>query len=219
MERLTILNIFLLICRPISIFINHVNWRFGRAFDCTNKEIAKIKDHITPGMVILTHKKYEFSTFFIPGYWTHSALVVTKDSIVEATGKGVCMNTMESFFSGIDDFIILNPRFCSQDTMEKASRQAATLVGYPYSYDFRNSNKTFYCSALICWAYAQTLIEKGSRLKIPYVFKNFLNGMIIKPIDIYSDQDAWQVYIKLSSNKENLQDSYLSFNNQPALII
>ena len=193
MKRSLPLSLFLWLCLPVSRFINRINWRFGRSFCCTYENIDPVRDHLHAGAVILTHKKYEFSTLFIPGYWTHSAVVASPGSIVEATGKGVCMKTLESFFSNVDDFIVLKPRFCCQDVMKKAGEQASTLVGSPFSFDFRNSDKMFYCSGLICWIYTQTLIGIKDSSDIPFVFRNFLNGNIIKPMDLYVHQDAWQV--------------------------
>ena len=207
MERSIILSLFLWLCLPVTKFINRINWRFGRPYCCTHTQIDLVKNHLQPGMVILTHKKYEFSTMFIPGYWTHSALVVSLGSIVEATGKGVCMNTMESFFSSIDDFIVLRPRFCCKDSMRKAGEHASTLVGSPFSFDFRNSsNEMFYCSGLICWVYTQTLMGIENSLDIPFVLQNFRRGDIIKPMDLYSHQDAWQVMgaATCQSRKSNL---------------
>lgn len=200
MKRSAFLSLFLWVCWPISKFINRINWRFGRAFCCTYKNTDQFKEHLQTGAVILTHKKYEFSTMFIPGYWTHSALVVSSGQIIEATGQGVRMSTMESFFSTIDDFIVLRPRFCSRDTMAKAGEQASSLVGYPFSFDFRNTDEMFYCSGLICWVYSQTMIEKEHSRDMPYIFQNFKNGNIIKPSDLFAQQDTWQVMGGLDLN-------------------
>jgi hypothetical protein len=200
MKRSPFLSLLLWLCLPVSKLINRVNWRFGRPFCCRFEEIEPVKDHLQPGMVILTHKKYEFSTLFIPGYWTHSALVSTSGLIVEATGKGVGTTTPESFFSTVDDFIILKPRFCCQDTMKKAGEQASTLVGFPFSFDFRNSDEMFYCSGLICWIYTQTMAEREDSGNIPFLLQNFLNGNIIRPTDLSTPGDIWQV---ISSFKEN----------------
>ena len=193
MHRSYLLSLFLWFCLPVSRFINRVNWRFGRPFCCTGEDTKMVKNHLHPGMVILTHKKYEFSTMFIPGYWTHSALVVAPGRIIEATGHGVCMNTMGSFFSTIDDFVVLRPRFCCQETMKKAGEQAVTLVGSPFSFDFRNTGEMFYCSGLVCWVYAQTLINRENLQDIPLILKNFIAGNIIKPMDLYLHQDALQI--------------------------
>jgi hypothetical protein len=193
MKRSLFLSLILWLCLPVSKVINRINWRFGRPFRCEFREIRPVKENLQPGMVILTHKNYEFSTLFIPGYWTHSALVVSPGLIVEATGKGVRKNTLESFFSTVDDFIILKPRFCCRDVMKKAGEQATNLVGYPFSFDFRNSGEMFYCSGLICSVYAQTLTERENPLNIPFVLQKFQKGHIVKPMDLYIHQDAWQV--------------------------
>jgi hypothetical protein len=200
MQRSSLLSFFLWLCLPISKFVNRINWRFGRQFICKFREIEPVQDHLQPGVVILTHKKYEFSTLFIPGYWTHSAMVVAPGFIVEATGKGVSMITLESFFSSIDDYIVLKPSFCCQDAMNKAGKQASTLVGFPFSFDFRNSSEMFYCSGLICWVYTQTLMAGKNPRCFPLILKSFINGNIIKPMDIYAHHDSWEVISSFRNN-------------------
>ena len=194
MKRTALISLILRLCLPITKIINRINWRFGRPYLCTYKQIDSYKEHLHPGAVILTHKKYEFSTLFIPGYWTHSALVTSTGYIVEATGSGVHINSLESFFSTVDDFIVLKPRFCCKDTMKKAGRRASQLIGYPFSFDFRNTDEMFYCSGLICWVYTQTLAEKCNPQKFPCIFQNYLKGNIIKPMDLYAFRDSWQVF-------------------------
>jgi hypothetical protein len=193
MSQSALLSLFLRICSPFSKVINRINWRFGRPFHCTHKKTGQMREKIKPGMVILTHKKYELTSMFIPGYWTHSALVTSPGLVIEATAKGVGMNTLDAFFSTVDDFIVLSPRFCCPETMKKAGERASTLVGFPYCFDFRNSPEMFYCSGLICWVYSQTLIERDQPHKIPFVMRDYLSGSIIRPMDLYQHRDAWQV--------------------------
>jgi hypothetical protein len=193
MERSFLLGLFLRLCKPATRFVNRVNWRFGRPFRCRYDQIDPVRECLQPGVIVLTHKKYEFSTLFIPGYWTHTALVISGESIIEATGKGVQLNSTASFFSGVDDFILLKPRFCCQDAMKQAGDQAFLQAGLPFSFDFRNSGGMFYCSGLVCWAYAQTLAGREKPVSMPPVLQNFLKGNIIKPIDLYDQQDTWQV--------------------------
>jgi hypothetical protein len=210
MKRSPVLSLLLWFCLPVSRVINRINWRFGREFVCKFREIQTIKSHLQPGVVILTHKKYEFSSMFIPGYWTHSAIVSISGAVVEATGKGVRMNTIESFFSTIDDFIILQPCFCSRDTMKKAGEQASALVGYPFSYDFRNTGTKFYCSGLVCSVYTQALTGREDAVNIPFVLKMFLLGNIVKPTDLCSNPDAWEVigsYSGIERNDRHVMDN------------
>jgi hypothetical protein len=192
MKRSIHISIFLWLCLPFSKLINRINWRFGRPFSCNSIETEPIKKQLQPGMIILTHRNYECSSLFIPGYWTHAAMVATSDHIIDATRKGVCLNTIESFFSTVDDFIVLKPSFCCPKMMTNAGYLATNLVGYPFSFDFRNSNKVFYCSGLVCWVYAQTLSEQNT-INLPILFQNYLTGYIIKPMDFAFHRNLWQV--------------------------
>jgi len=182
MKRSLFIGILLWFCLPFAKLVNRINWRLGRPYDCKSKEIESIKNLLQPGMIILTHKNYECSSLFIPGHWTHAAMVHSSGYIIDATRKGVCLNSVESFFATIDDFILLKPRFCHTDKMKKACSLASNLIGYPFSFDFQNSNKTFYCSGLVCWVYTQTFIEERN-INLPNLFQNYLSGRIIKPMD------------------------------------
>lgn len=192
MERSAFIGFLLWICLPVSKFINRINWRFGRPYNCTTKVIELLKTQLQPGMVILTHKNYECSSLFIPGYWTHAAMVVSSNFIIDATRKGVCINRIESFLSKVDDFIILKPGFCCIQLMKKASDNAVNLAGLPFSFEFRNSGNAFYCSGLICSAYVQSLHEMNTCV-IPNFLRDFIEGYIIKPEDFYKRKDLWQV--------------------------
>lgn len=198
MKRSLLFGIFLWFCLPFSKLINRINWRFGRPYNCNLKEMERIKNQLQPGMIILTHRNYECSSLFISGYWTHAAMVITSGQIIDATRKGVCINSAETFFSRIDDFIILKPNFCCQKMMANAGGLASNMVGYPFSFNFKNSNCTFYCSGLVCWVYTQTLIQENILL-IPNPLLNFLNGYIVRPEDFYVHKDAWQIMSSLSS--------------------
>jgi hypothetical protein len=192
MKRTLQISAFLWLCLPISKLINRINWRLGRPYGCKSISAEPIKKQLQPGMVILTHRNYECSSLFIPGYWTHAAMVVNSEQIIDATRKGVCIHSVESFLSSVDDFIVLKPNFCSQKLMEYAGSLVSNLVGYPFSFDFQNSNKTFYCSGLVCYVYISSIIKKKS-VAIPNLLQNYLDGFIIKPEDFYTHNDLWQI--------------------------
>ncbi len=192
MERTYFINLILWLCLPITRVINRINWRFGRPYQCRAEHVKPLKGTLKPGMVVLTHRNYECSSLFIPGYWTHAAMVLSPGLIIDATRKGVRKNPLDTFFSSVDDFIVLKPGFCRFDVMKKASYKVLKQVGFPFSYDFRNSGNAFYCSGLICSAYAQTLLEKNTCV-IPNFFRDFMDGNIIKPEDFYKRKDLWQV--------------------------
>ncbi len=192
MKRSVLIDTFLWLCLPLSKTINRINWRLGRPYSCESLETEHIKKHLQPGMIILTHRNYECSSLFIPGYWTHAAIVSASGYIIDATRKGVCNSSIESFFSTIDDFIILKPSFCCQEMMSNAGNLASNLIGYPFCFNFLNSNKTFYCSGLVCWVYTQ-IVHLASPEIQPYPIINYLNGNIIKPEDFIRNNNFWQV--------------------------
>ena len=214
MKRSIHISIFLWLCLPFSKLINRINWRFGRPYSCNSIETEPVKKQLQPGMIILTHRNYECSSLFIPGYWTHAAMVATSGHIIDATRKGVCLNSVESFFSTVDDFIVLKPSFCCPEMMINAGDLASNLVGYPFSFDFRNSNKVFYCSGLVCWVYTQALIEDKS-MNMPNLLQNFLRGSIIRPGDFHAHQDSWQVvdYHNSFSKRLEAEKKYCIFPN------
>jgi uncharacterized protein YycO len=197
MKRTPLLQTILWLCLPFSRVINLINWRFGRSYGCNSLETDYIKKHLQPGMIILTHRNYECSSIFIPGYWTHVAIVSASGNIIDATRKGVCISSIESFFSTIDDFIILKPSFCCQEMMTNAGSLASNLIGYPFCFNFLNSNKTFYCSGLVCWVYTQIVQLANPEIK-PYPIISYLNGNIIKPEDFIRYNSFWKVVHRLN---------------------
>lgn len=202
MKRSIQISTFLWLCLPVTRLINHINWRMGRPYGCNSVSTGAVKKQLQTGMVILTHRNYECSSLFIPGYWTHAAMVVNSDQVIDATGKGVCIHSLESFLSTIDDFIVLKPNFGCQKLMEYAGSLVSNFVGYPFSFDFQNSNKTFYCSGLVCYVYVRS-IYKQKTVTIPGLLQNYLDGFIIKPEDFFIHKDSWKII-----------DSYHSFSSQ-----
>jgi len=77
--------------------------------------------------------------------------------------------------------------------MEKACCHAAEIVGASYSFDFNNSDDSFYCSELVLKVYARTCgWDQESQHKMSE-FEHLCNGKIIRPSDLYYNQDAWEI--------------------------
>lgn len=184
--------LFFVLFYPFIRLANKINWRVGRPYKCSNIKIEKIKRRLKPGMVILTHKDYEFTNLFILGYWTHSAIVISDEQIVEAVSDGVIINNIDNFLTTVDDFIVLKPKFCSRISMRMASEQVKKFVGLPYNFTFKQSKKSIYCSELIYKAYAEipewNLINERAAAEIP----DFNSGKIIHPQSIFRSRQLWK---------------------------
>ena len=107
-------------------------------------------------MILLSRREFQITNYFIDGYWTHSAMIMPSEKVIEATVNGVKINELWEFFLKTDDFVILKPRFCGIKEMEKACSHASENVGKPYSFDFNNSDDSLYCSELVLKVYARS---------------------------------------------------------------
>ena len=178
---------------PFARVANKVNWRFGREYQCSNHNSSDLRCALKPGMILLSHTNFEFTNIFIKGYWTHTAIIVSDEHVVEATSKGVEKKTIEQLIAKIDDYIILKPLFCNEYTMQKASNYVVEVVGYPYNFSFRQYTKSFYCSELIYWAYARSIRLNGNNNKYYQIITKFLDDSIITPHHFTETKNLWEV--------------------------
>lgn len=178
---------------PFARVANKVNWRFGREYQCNNHNSDDLKKVLKPGMILLSHKNFELTNIFIKGYWTHTAIVISDNEVVEATSKGVEKKTIEQLITTIDDYIILKPLFCDEYTMQKASNYVVDVLGYPYNFSFRQYTRSFYCSELIYWAYIRSIKLNGDNSNYYQMLNKFLDENIIIPHDFTETKNLWGV--------------------------
>ena len=183
----------LVLCNPLIRFGSKVNWRAGRPYKCDGYPVERLRETIVPGMVILSHKDYELTNLFIRGYWTHAAMVISEDSVVEAVSKGVIKKSLIEFISTLDDFRIIMPRHCDQGEMIKASEFVQKVVGYPYNFTFRSRKDSYYCSELIYRAYLAALKDAKAQNHFPSGFRDLDDGSIIIPQNLADYKPEWQV--------------------------
>lgn len=184
---------FLYYFTPLIRVSKYFKWRFGRKYKCSELDLDQIRELLKPGMILLSRREFEISNYFIDGYWTHTAMVMPQGKIIQATAKGVIINELEEFFLTTDDFVILKPRFCGIQEMEKACIHASEVVGIPYSFDFNNADDTLYCSELVLKAYARTCGWNRKSHHEPNEFNHLCDGKIVHPSDLYHNQNAWEI--------------------------
>ena len=157
-----------------------------------------IRKLMMPGMILLSRRDFQISNLFIEGYWTHTAMIMPFEKVIEATPKGVIVKRLQDFFLKTDDFVLLKPRFCGFLEMENACTLASEAVGSPYSFDFNNSDDSFYCSELVLKVYAKTCGWNRKDLHEPSEFKHLCDGKIVRPQDLYQNRSAWEVVFQLN---------------------
>lgn len=130
-------------------------------YPISTKQIKVISNHLRPGDIILTRRNGYVSNFFIPGYWTHSAMYIGSREkkysesdllVIEALSEGItCRSLKESL--QVDAFIILRPLIPKKE-IETAVENAYNHLGKPYDFDFDfNTLDKVSCSELIYLSY------------------------------------------------------------------
>lgn len=108
-----------------------------------------------PGTVLVSRKRHELTNLFIPGKFTHAAIVSLEPSIVvEAVGMGVVRNSVEAFLLNKDEVVALEPVYLSTPERELAAAWAAFQIGKEYDYLFEGNggtkgDRSFFCAELV----------------------------------------------------------------------
>ncbi len=97
------------------------------------------------GDLILTKTKGWLSNLFL-GKWTHAAILIDEDAVIEAvTDGGVKETPLIQFIMGKDHICVMRPKLrYNKDTMIE---QARRYKGLDYDWTFSDGNK-IYCSEL-----------------------------------------------------------------------
>jgi hypothetical protein len=178
---------------PFARIANKINWRIGRPYKKSFDIIQPYIGELAPGMIILSHKDYELTNWFISGYWTHVSVIASEDEIIEAVGKGVIKTPIREFFSSIDDFIILEPAFCSRESMANAVKYMERYIGFPYNFFFLQSERSFTCIDLVYRAYSLSVKKREcDTLKIPSLIR-YVSRDVIMPENLLNLKNAWRI--------------------------
>jgi len=179
---------------PLGRAANHVDWRFGRPFGTTPADLQALREHTVPGSVVLTHTDYNLlNKVCIPGRWEHAAMVVNKDHVIEATGKGVHVTSFEDLLSHCDDICILEPTFASPAMMDKAVDYAMAQLGKPYDFEFDyqlEGGQAFYCSELVWSSYDNACKPLVAPFQPGYIMGQYT----LAPQNIYDSEYWTRVY-------------------------
>lgn len=115
------------------------------------EQIIKMQQLIQIGDVICRTYSYYLDTYFIPGQYTHSGIVISPDLMVHSVSDGVKFIHPIDFIKDTDGFIILRPMYPDSNLIQKAIDKAKFHVNNESEYDFLfNDPDKFYCHELVC---------------------------------------------------------------------
>lgn len=179
---------------PVTRVVGRIHMPFSIK-RVTGKDYYHAIRLLEPGMVILTKTYGELTSVLIPGYWNHAAIYapngtqVIDETVVEANYLGVQKKDLVSFLCSKDEFVILRPRFLSDESMQVAADVAVSYVGSSYDYLFDSNNKSMYCSELVY----KSLEDAYGRP--PFRMTPVLGEPAATPSDFFDHTDLFQVVL------------------------
>jgi hypothetical protein len=137
-------------------------------------ETRAILNELKKGDIILSRYDRYVSSWFIPGFYTHVALYIGDDRIVEAVTKGVKNRDILSLLR-TDYICILRPQDISEKEIDKAVKKARMFVGSDYDYIFDNdTDDKIYCCEVPYKAYDEYLVDQDDVIS-PDDYRGFKN--------------------------------------------
>ena len=165
---------------PITYWIGKAHLPFTHKA-MTSADYRQIAAHAEPGRVLLSRVKGEVSNLFIPGYWTHAAIIDHGcQHVIEATYAGVVKTDLIDFVMGKDAVAMAYYKSLTPNNAGAAVLRAQKYVGLEYDFFFEAGVKAFYCAELI---YAAYQLDGGRR--------DVFGEIVYTPDMIYEDMDTW----------------------------
>jgi len=114
-----------------------------------DKHLADLNNVLQYGDVLLSRRNWEISNLLIPGKYTHAALFVGHDLVVETITSGTGEKSLPMFLFTKDQVAVMRPKFVESGDKTRIAELAQMYVGKPYDFYFDKSEEAFYCSELI----------------------------------------------------------------------
>jgi len=133
------------------------------------RQILEALPYMEQGNVICRYYTYYLDSILIPGEFTHSGVILNKDTIIHSVAEGVQNIHPIDFIKDTDGFIILRPDYKTKSLLKKAMDRARWHLIKKSEYDFTfNDPKKFYCHE-----FTVDCLKEGGIYNIPCTIKKF----------------------------------------------
>jgi hypothetical protein len=120
-------------------------------------EMRKILDELQEGDIIMRRYDRYLSGWLIPGYWTHTGVVVSDRTIIHAMTKGVVEEDVMTYLRA-DHIMVL--RVANKKFINSAISKAREMLGKEYDFLFDSTNdERLYCTELVKVCYPKIFSE------------------------------------------------------------
>lgn len=127
------------------------------------EQILKMLSVIKKGDIICRKYNYYLDSYLIPGEYTHSGIVKSKDEMIHSIAEGVQFIHPIDFIKDTDGFIVLRPTYTNESAVDRCIARAIENVNNKVEYDFTfNDPNKLYCHELTadCLAKANIKISR-----------------------------------------------------------
>lgn len=138
--------------RPIIGMLGRITTSSGGSI--SDSQVDTLYQMTQVGDVILSRVDGEILNWFIPGFYSHAAIVCEDGRLVEAVGKGVREVFLSKFLSNKDHIGVY--RSNQGKNRIQAGMHSRDYLGRSYDYGFQIGDEDFYCSELVWQAYRDT---------------------------------------------------------------
>ena len=109
------------------------------------KHIRNAMEMVRPGDILCRRFDCYLDGYFIPGKYTHSGIMIDGTTMIDATAEGVQKKDLIDFIKDTDGFIILRPKYESEDQKNRVIAFSLSQIGTPYDFVFQDGNNAYYC--------------------------------------------------------------------------
>lgn len=114
-------------------------------------ETRAILDKLKKGDVLLRRYRNYMTSWLIPGYYTHAAIMIDDKTVIHAVTPCVKREDILTFLR-CDDVAVLRPGI-TPDQVDRGVEGAIGMEGRDYDYFFEPESDRLYCSEVILHCY------------------------------------------------------------------
>lgn len=141
---------FKLVRWMLSKILPHIRFSTGYA-KFGSKDFYKLLTAVCPGDFLLSVDRSKLSTYLIPGYWSHAAVVVgvpgSGTEIAEMVAGGFKRVGLFDFCKESDDVVLIRV-WKTRDHQNQIIKKCLSLSGAKYDLEFEHGDLEYYCSEL-----------------------------------------------------------------------